>query len=64
MSGAVDDFEMLGGELVERDPPFACVEESLVVDADHKVWFGERVSVVDFDAVGGGDDGEAVIVNE
>jgi hypothetical protein len=27
---AVDDFEVPGGELVERDPPFIRIEESLV----------------------------------
>ena len=30
VSGAVDDFEVPGGELVERDPPFTRIEESLV----------------------------------
>jgi hypothetical protein len=30
VSGAVDDFEVPGGELVERDPPFIRIEESLV----------------------------------
>jgi hypothetical protein len=27
VSGAVDDFEVSGGELVERDPPLAGVED-------------------------------------
>jgi hypothetical protein len=30
VSGAVDDFEVPGGELVERDPPFTRIEEPLV----------------------------------
>jgi hypothetical protein len=40
-SGTVYDLEVSGGELVERDPAFTRVEESLVVGASYQVRFGE-----------------------